>query len=71
MKGVAHYTKDGSVFTGETHKMPDGSLHTGKSHNASSVKLFHLDELSDAAKKKALRSKGNFKKSMKPPTMSY
>ena len=71
MKGVPHYTKDGLVFTGATHKMADGSLHTGSSHNASSRRLFHMDELSDVAKKKAMRSRGNFKRSMKPPTMSY
>ena len=53
-KGVAHYTEDGRLYKGETHKMPDGSLHTGKTHTDSSVKLFHLNELSKEAKKKAM-----------------
>jgi len=26
--------------------MPDGSLHTGKAHSKTSVKLFHLKDLS-------------------------
>jgi|TARA_R100000030_G_scaffold65273_1_gene49719 hypothetical protein len=53
-KGVAHYTEDGRLYKGGTHKMPDGSLHTGKTHTDSSVKLFHLNELSKEAKKKAM-----------------
>tara|TARA_R110000787_G_scaffold28944_1_gene78882 strand:- start:2592 stop:2738 length:147 start_codon:yes stop_codon:yes gene_type:complete len=38
---------------GSSHKMPDGSLHTNKSHTKTSVKLFHLKELSKTAQKKA------------------
>ena len=53
MKGVSHYKKDGTLFKGNSHKMPDGSLHSGKTHTKSSVKLFHLKELSATAKKKA------------------
>jgi hypothetical protein len=53
MKGVKHYKKDGTLFTGNSHKMPDGSLHSGKTHTKGSVKLFHLNELSATAKKKA------------------
>ena len=53
MKGVAHYKKDGTIHKGGTHKMPNGELHTGKTHNSNSEKLFHFDELSDAAKKVA------------------
>ncbi len=37
--------------------MPNGDLHTGSSHNAGSQKLFHFDELSSAAKKKAKAQK--------------
>jgi len=37
--------------------MPNGDLHTGSSHNAGSQKLFHFDELSPAAKKKAKAQK--------------
>ena len=48
-----HYKKDGTLFTGNTHKMPNGSLHSGKTHGKTSVKLFHLKELSATAKKKA------------------
>jgi len=33
--------------------MPNGELHTGASHNKDSQKLFHFDDLSPAAKKKA------------------
>jgi len=53
MKGVNHYKKDGTLFTGNSHKMPDGSLHSGKTHTKSSVKLFHLKDLSATARKKA------------------
>tara|TARA_R110000772_G_scaffold4099_2_gene14542 strand:+ start:742 stop:906 length:165 start_codon:yes stop_codon:yes gene_type:complete len=53
MKGVNHYKKDGTLFKGSSHKMPDGSLHSGKTHTKGSVKLFHLNELSAKAKKKA------------------
>ena len=56
MKGVKHYKRNGTLHTGGTHKMPDGSLHSNKRHSKTSVKLFHLKELSVAAKKKA-RSK--------------
>ena len=53
MKGVNHYKKDGTLHKGTTHKMPDGSLHTNKSHTKTSVKLFHLKDLSTKAKVKA------------------
>ena len=52
MKGVKHYKKDGTKHKGNTHKMPDGSLHTGKTHSKTSVKLFHLKDLSAKAKAK-------------------
>ena len=57
MKGVSHYKKDGTLYTGSTHKMPDGSMHSGKTHGKTSVKLFHLKELSDTAKKKTKAKK--------------
>lgn len=53
MKGVKHYKKDGTTYSGGSHKMPDGSSHTGKAHGKTSVKLFHFKDLSEAAKKKA------------------
>mgnify|MGYP005989596065 CR=1 FL=1 len=55
MKGVKHYKRDGTLYTGNTHKMPNGNLHTNKSHTKTSVKLFHLKELS---KKAQLKAKG-------------
>ena len=57
MKGVNHYKKDGTLHTGGTHKMPDGSLHTNKSHTKTSVKLFHLKDLSKKAQIKAKAKK--------------
>ena len=56
MKGVKHYKKDGTLFTGNTHKMPNGSLHSGKAHGKTSVKLFHLKDLSATAKKKVKKN---------------
>ena len=53
MKGVNHYKRDGTEHKGTSHKMPDGSLHSNKSHTKTSVKLFHLQELSSRAKAKA------------------
>tara|TARA_R110000822_G_C15157238_1_gene477864 strand:- start:150 stop:311 length:162 start_codon:yes stop_codon:yes gene_type:complete len=52
MKGVNHYKKDGTLWTGNTHMMPNGALHTGKTHGKTSVKLFHRKDLSAKAKKK-------------------
>jgi hypothetical protein len=56
MKGVKHYKKDGTLFTGNTHKMPNGDLHSNKSHTKTSQKLFHFKDLSQKAKLKAKRS---------------
>ena len=44
-KGVAHYTEDGKLWTGETHKDANGRLMTGKIHTEDSVYLYHEDEL--------------------------
>ena len=52
-KGVPHYFKDGSRHKGGMHKMPNGKLHSGAKHGKNSKPLFHVKELSDAAKKKA------------------
>jgi len=52
MKGVPHYTKSGSLFTGQTHKMKDGSLHSGKTHTKSSKPLMHFKDLSKGMQKK-------------------
>ena len=50
MKGVKHYKRDGTVHKGSMHKMANGTLHSGKTHTASSVRLYHLKELSKKAK---------------------
>ena len=46
-----HYKKDGTEHKGTSHKMPDGSLHSNKSHTKTSVKLYHLEDLSAAVRK--------------------
>ena len=53
MKGVNHYTRDGTLHKGGTHKMPNGQLHSGKTHTKSSVRLYHYGELSKKAQDKA------------------
>lgn len=52
-KGVPHFRKDGSLFTGATHKM-NGELHSGASHTDKSEKLFHLKDLPGKVKRKAV-----------------
>ena len=52
-KGVKHYKRDGTLWTGNTHKMPDGSLHTNKTNSKTSVKLYHYKDLAKKAKEKA------------------
>ena len=53
-KGVKHYKRDGTEYTGGSHKMPDGSVHSGKTHGKTSVPLFHFEDLSKTAKEKAM-----------------
>ena len=53
--GVKHFKKDGTEYKGAMHKMPNGSLHTNKTHTKTSVKLFHLKDLSKKAKAKATK----------------
>ena len=53
MKGVPHYKIDGTEHKGNSHKMANGTLHTGKAHTKTSVKLFHLKDLSKKAQVKA------------------
>ena len=55
MKGVPHYTKSGTLFTGKTHKMKDGTLHSGKTHTKSSKALFHLKDLPKAVRNKIMK----------------
>jgi hypothetical protein len=52
-KGVKHYKRDGTEYKGGTHKMPNGEVHSGKTHGKTSVKLFHLKDLSKKAQEKA------------------
>ena len=63
-KGVPHFFKDGKALgpdgMGAYHKMPDGSLHSGKTHTKLSKKLFHHNELSKTAQKKAKSVYDNF-----------
>lgn len=56
-KNVKHYLKDGTEWTGAYHKMPNGKLHTNAKHTKTSKPLFHMKDLSDAAKKKARAKK--------------
>jgi hypothetical protein len=44
-EGVAHYTKDGKLYTGPTHKDASGRLMTGAVHTEDSEYLYHKDEL--------------------------
>ena len=57
-KGPKHYFRDGTPHTGGMHKMPDGSTHSGAKHTKNSKPLFHFKDLSETAKKKAMKSRG-------------
>ena len=50
-KGVDHYLKNGTKWTGKTHKT-NGMAMTGSTHTKSSKDLFHKKDLSAAVKKK-------------------
>lgn len=63
MKGVPHYLKDGTLHKGGSHKMPNGEVHSGKTHTKDSQKLFHFDDLSKEAQKKAKETKPKKRKS--------
>lgn len=63
MKGVSHFLKDGTLHKGGSHKMPNGEVHSGKTHTKDSQKLFHFDDLSKAAQKKAKENKSKKPKS--------
>tara|TARA_R100001460_G_scaffold63984_1_gene104138 strand:+ start:260 stop:436 length:177 start_codon:yes stop_codon:yes gene_type:complete len=52
-KGVKHYFRDGKEFKGSTHKMPDGKVHSNKTHTKTSKPVFHFNQLSKTAQKKA------------------
>ena len=65
-KGSKHYKRDGTEHTGGTHKMPDGSVHSGKTHGKTSVRLYHLKDLTGKAKEKAMAYGYGPKKKKKP-----
>ena len=65
MKGVPHYTKDGTMFKGKTHKMKDGSLHSGATHTKVSKPLMHFKGLPKALKKKLMAKHKKATKEMK------
>jgi len=54
-RGVKHYLRNGTEHKGSMHKMANGMLHTGARHTATSKPLFHLNQLSPTAKKKAMK----------------
>ena len=56
-KGVKHYLKDGTTWSGTYHKMPNGKLHTNKTHTSTSKPVYHFGDLSESAKKKARKKK--------------
>ena len=51
--GMKHYFKNGVEHKGATHKDAKGKLMSGAKHVASSRYLYHVNELSATAKKKA------------------
>jgi len=51
MKGVKHYLKNGTEYTGATHKTGKMAM-TGAKHTASSKPLVHMKDLSASVKKK-------------------
>ncbi len=52
-KGVKHYFRDGTEHKGGTHKDQNGKLMSGARHTKNSKFLYHFNELSATAKKKA------------------
>ena len=50
---VKHYFSDGTPFTGKTHKDASGRAMSGARHTSTSKYLFHMNELSATAKKRA------------------
>tara|TARA_R110000772_G_scaffold33915_1_gene82435 strand:+ start:207 stop:383 length:177 start_codon:yes stop_codon:yes gene_type:complete len=57
MKGVKHYLKNGTLYTGATHKNDKGKAMSGAKHTASSKFLFHMKDLSKTAQAKAKKAK--------------
>ena len=51
MKGVKHYTADGTEWKGKTHKHPDGKFMTGAKMSSTSKKLVHFKDLKKSPKK--------------------
>ena len=63
MKGVKHYLRDGTLYSGKTHKHSDGTVMTGARMSKASKKLLHYKDLSKTAKAKANGSSKKSKKS--------
>jgi len=57
-KGVNHYFKDGTKYTGATHKDAKGKVMSGARHTKNSKYLVHMKDLSATAKKKAKKANG-------------
>jgi len=52
-KNMRHFFRDGTEHKGGTHKDAKGRLMSGTRHTASSKYLYHMNELSKTAQKKA------------------
>jgi len=53
MKGVKHYFKDGTEHKRGTHKDGKGKLMSNVTHSPTSKYLYHMNELSKTAQRKA------------------
>jgi len=53
--GVAHYTIDGVLWTGETHKDASGRLMTGAVHTEDSEYLYHKEDLAEVGERGGIK----------------
>mgnify|MGYP001233817703 CR=1 FL=1 len=51
--GVKHYYRDGTEHRGSIHKDAKGQAMSGSKHTSNSKYVYHIKDLSAAAKKKA------------------
>jgi len=54
--GVAHYTIDGVLWTGETHKDASGRLMTGAVHTEDSEYLYHKEDLAEVGERGGIKA---------------
>jgi len=54
--GVAHYTIDGVLWTGETHKDASGRLMTGAVHTEDSQYLYHKEDLAEVGERGGIKA---------------